>query len=257
MRLHAVSKQFGDQTLAVQGVDLTLAGGELLGLVGANGSGKSTLLGIMAGQIAPTSGKLELNQSNHTATNSGRFRRAVGLATQDRALDPELTVHETLAFFAVLFDIKSDQRATRVQETVDQLDMKSFAVRRVSKLSGGQRQRVHLALLFLQLPSVMLLDEPTSGLDPQMRDKFYLLLQASLTSGRTIVVATHDLDGCESLFDRVAFLSHGKLVAVETPHTLLAKHATLATAYGALCGEPLNTNVRTKARAGSGRGVNE
>ena len=242
MHLRAVTKQFDDQTRALRGIDLTLRSGEILGLVGANGSGKSTLLRIMAGQLAATSGELTLSGQSCADFRSANHRREIGIATQELALDPEMTVLETLDYFAALYGIARKQRPGRVQESLALLDIDSFAGRRISRLSGGQRQRLHLAVTLLQQPRVLLLDEPGSALDPRSRQSFLASLRAYCTQQRSIVIATHHLHGAEDLFDRIAILANGKLCAIDTPKQLLSQHASLEQACLVLAGEHLGSD---------------
>ena len=253
MHLVAVSKAYQSGSNAVQGVDLKLRGGEVLGLVGPNGSGKSTLLGIMGGMIEPTSGTVSYDE--HTS-DSVQFRRSVGLATQDQALDPELSPNELLNLFASLFGLNAKTRAERISAIIEDFDLAEFSGQRIAELSGGQRQRVHLGLLFLQRPDVLLLDEPTQALDQPMREKLKLRLAKHRDEGRTLVIATHELDSWASLFTNIAFVAGGQLVAMNNQTELIDQYGSLATAYTQLCGKspPPGPQSRHQGRRGKSHG---
>lgn len=239
MQLSAISKRFDDGHYALRDVNLTIHRGEILGVAGANGSGKSTLLGILAGQVHPTAGSLTVDPEDTVRVGSVLFRQTVGLASQDQALDPELSATETLILFARLCGIEARERKARIEELTRQWGIDAFADRRISRLSGGQRQRVHLALLFLHDPPIMLFDEPAQGLDRDVRDYLAQEFRRLRDDKRSLVVATHDLKGDGMRFDRIAFLSKGNLVTVGTPEELKAEHTSLDAAYEALAGEPL------------------
>jgi ABC-2 type transport system ATP-binding protein len=242
MHLSAISKQFDDKTWALKDIDLGLRAGEILGLVGANGSGKSTLLEIMAGRQAASSGEITYSGQSCGSSRMPGLRQEIAIASQDLALDPEMTALETLVFFAALYGIAKPQQAARIEAAMAPLELESFAARRISRLSGGQRKRVHLAVTLLQQPGVLLLDEPGNALDPESRHKFLTALRSYCGEKRSIVIATHQLQDADKLFDRIAILSHGKLCALETPEKLLSQHTSLEAACLALSGEPLDAN---------------
>lgn len=239
-RLVGVGKRFEDATDALQGVDLDVHDGEVLGLVGANGSGKTTLLRILAGLTRPTSGKLEILGRRAGPTRSDELRRDVAIATQDPALDPEMTANETLELFAALHSIPRNDRAARRHAATRDLGLDDILSRPVARLSGGQRQRLHLALALLQRARLLLLDEPSSALDPSVRASFWRTLKASVGPAHAVVVATHDLENADERFDRIAMLSSGEVLTVGEPRALRTRHAsTLEEAYLSLAGEPL------------------
>lgn len=253
MQLSAVSKAYGDDGLAVREVDLTLRNGEVLGLVGANGSGKSTLMGIMAGAIVPTAGEVSLLGQT---PDSVQFRQTVGMATQDQSLDPELTPRELLSLFARLYGLSTSDRNARISSTIEHFELADFDRKRIAELSGGQRQRIHLGLLFLQQPQVMLLDEPTRALDPSMRERLRQRLTHQRDEGRVAVVATHELDSWKSLFSRLAFMSRGRIMAIDLPDRLIAQYGSLAEAYRQFCGEspPAENPSKRQHQRGTPRG---
>jgi ABC-2 type transport system ATP-binding protein len=206
--LRSVSKRYEGSTPAVDAVDLDIKPHEVFGLIGANGSGKSTLLKMMAGVFPPSSGEVSPNPTS--------MKKKIGYASQDEALDPEMTVDETLRLFAALYDVPLSSPTFNLSE---------FRNKTVAKLSGGQRQRLHLAIAFLQDPSILLLDEPTTGIDPGTRKQLWDHLHSWINTQRSAVVATHDLKDAEDHFDRVAVMASGKILVIDKPEAICAAHA--------------------------------
>ncbi|HLG18621.1 MAG TPA: ABC transporter ATP-binding protein [Bdellovibrionota bacterium] len=250
-RLSAVTKRFQDGTHALEGIDLEIQGGELLGLVGSNGSGKTTLLRILAGASGVTSGELYLFGQPIQSFRSRELRRRIGFVSQDPALDPEMTAEETLRLFSVLYAIPRSEKAARIDQVITGMNLQDFLPRPVARLSGGQRQRLHLAISLLQQPSLLLLDEPTNALDPNVRAQFWKLLRSFVTPETAVVVATHNLGEAEEHFDRLAILSRGVLVTIARPKELLSRPGlTLEKAFFDLTGEDLNPIAQASGPAG-------
>ncbi|WP_184357500.1 ABC transporter ATP-binding protein [Rhizobium sp. BK602] len=210
-----VTKKFGDFT-AVDNLSLDIYNREFFALLGASGCGKSTLLRMLAGFEQPTTGEIVLDGQNLAGTPP--YRRPVNMMFQSYALFPHMTVEKNIAFGLRQDSMPKAEIAERVAQMLKLVKLEQFAKRKPHQLSGGQRQRVALARSLAKRPKVLLLDEPLGALDKKLREEtqFELMdLQQSL--GLTFVVVTHDQEEAMTMADRIAVMSHGKVVQVATP----------------------------------------
>ncbi|SCB61052.1 putrescine transport system ATP-binding protein [Rhizobium aethiopicum] len=210
-----VTKRFGDFT-AVDDLSLDIYHREFFALLGASGCGKSTLLRMLAGFEQPTSGEIILDGTDLAGTPP--YKRPVNMMFQSYALFPHMSVEKNIAFGLKQDNMPKDEIAERVRQMLKLVKLEQFASRKPNQLSGGQRQRVALARSLAKRPKVLLLDEPLGALDKKLREEtqFELMdLQQSL--GLTFVVVTHDQEEAMTMADRIAVMSHGKVVQVATP----------------------------------------
>jgi putrescine transport system ATP-binding protein len=210
-----VTKRFGD-FVAVDNLSLDIYHREFFALLGASGCGKSTLLRMLAGFEQPTQGEIILDGQDMAGTPP--YRRPVNMMFQSYALFPHMTVEKNIAFGLRQDGMPKAEIAERVTQMLKLVKLEQFAKRRPNQLSGGQRQRVALARPLAKRPKVLLLDEPLGALDKKLREEtqFELMdLQQSL--GLTFVVVTHDQEEAMTMADRIAVMSHGKVVQVATP----------------------------------------
>ncbi len=210
-----VTKKFGDFT-AVDDLSLNIYNREFFALLGASGCGKSTLLRMLAGFEQPTTGEIVLDGQNLAGTPP--YRRPVNMMFQSYALFPHMTVEKNIAFGLRQDGMPKAEIDDRVAQMLKLVKLEQFAKRKPNQLSGGQRQRVALARSLAKRPKVLLLDEPLGALDKKLREEtqFELMdLQQSL--GLTFVVVTHDQEEAMTMADRIAVMSHGKVVQVATP----------------------------------------
>ncbi|RUM07233.1 ABC transporter ATP-binding protein [Rhizobium chutanense] len=210
-----VTKRFGDFT-AVDDLSLNIYHREFFALLGASGCGKSTLLRMLAGFEQPTSGEIVLDGTDMAGTPP--YKRPVNMMFQSYALFPHMTVEKNIAFGLKQDGMAKDEMTDRVSQMLKLVKLEQFASRKPNQLSGGQRQRVALARSLAKRPKVLLLDEPLGALDKKLREEtqFELMdLQQSL--GLTFVVVTHDQEEAMTMADRIAVMSHGKVVQVATP----------------------------------------
>ncbi|MFT4180436.1 MAG: ABC transporter ATP-binding protein [Rhizobium sp.] len=210
-----VTKKFGDFT-AVDNLSLDIYNREFFALLGASGCGKSTLLRMLAGFEQPTTGEIVLDGQNLAGTPP--YRRPVNMMFQSYALFPHMSVEKNIAFGLRQDGMPKAEIAERVAQMLKLVKLEQFARRKPHQLSGGQRQRVALARSLAKRPKVLLLDEPLGALDKKLREEtqFELMdLQQSL--GLTFVVVTHDQEEAMTMADRIAVMSHGKVVQVATP----------------------------------------
>jgi ABC-type multidrug transport system ATPase subunit len=209
-----VSRHFGRRK-ALSKITFTAHAGSILGLLGPNGAGKSTLLAILATLLQPTSGTVQYLGANGSPGPDGAALRArIGMLGHDLYLYPELTARENLAFFSALYgEGKPGAAADRALAHAGLADRANDPV---SSFSRGMRQRVALERALIHHPGLLLLDEPFTGLDEASVGALIRRLR-DLRSQRTIIVlATHDLDVAEGLFDRVVFIRDGRLVETRT-----------------------------------------
>ncbi len=205
--------------VAVNGLTLEVARGELFGLAGANGSGKSTFLAALCGMLEPAAGELRvLGQAMPARADAVRAR--LGVAFQHASLDKFLTVRENLVTVGRLFGMGGSRLDGAVGTALARAGLADRADDRAGTLSGGLARRAELARALLHDPELLLLDEPSASLDPDARREFWDRLNLLRRgSALTIIVATHDLDEAARC-DRVAVLDEGRLLALDVPGTL-------------------------------------
>ncbi|MBY5815598.1 ABC transporter ATP-binding protein [Rhizobium sp. 25PS6] len=210
-----VTKRFGDFT-AVDDLSLDIYHREFFALLGASGCGKSTLLRMLAGFEQPTSGEIVLDGTDMAGTPP--YRRPVNMMFQSYALFPHMTVEKNIAFGLRQDGMSKDEMTDRVSQMLKLVKLEQFASRKPNQLSGGQRQRVALARSLAKRPKVLLLDEPLGALDKKLREETqFELMDLQQNLGLTFVVVTHDQEEAMTMADRIAVMSHGKVVQVATP----------------------------------------
>ncbi|MCB9677303.1 MAG: ABC transporter ATP-binding protein [Alphaproteobacteria bacterium] len=198
----------------MEGVDLHVGSGEVLGLVGPNGGGKSTVLMMLAGLVRPSSGRV-------TVGGTPAFELAlaaagtVGLITAEPGLYPALTIRENLHWFAGLYGRAPAEVDAALPQLCEGLDLWTHLDRRAGDLSSGQRQKASLVRALLLRPAVLLFDEPTANLDPLSARAIHLAIRERADAGIAVVLCTHDLYAAEHVCDRVAVLNR-TLRALET-----------------------------------------
>jgi len=206
-----VSRHYGRRR-ALTRVNLTCRAGEIVGLLGPNGAGKSTLLAILSTLLVPSAGRILYGTA--TADEAGAALRArLGLLGHDLFLYPELTARENLTFFARLYGCPQVARA--VDAGLERAFLGDRGDDLVSGFSRGMRQRLALERALLHEPRLLLLDEPFTGLDDASGQALVARLRGLRDDGRIVLIATHDLDLAEGLFDRTAILRDGRLRVIE------------------------------------------
>jgi ABC-2 type transport system ATP-binding protein len=209
---------------AVRDVGFTVGYGEIVALLGPNGAGKTTTLEILEGFRTRDGGTAEVLGYDPGERSSAReLRERTGLVLQDIAVEPYLTVRETIARAAGYYRVPRD-----VAEVIGLVGLDGLERRKVRSLSGGQKRRLDLALGLIGNPALLYLDEPTTGFDPAARRDAWELVRGLRTAGKTILLTTHDMDEAQALADRVVLLSSGVVVATGEPATLGGRDAERA-----------------------------
>jgi len=210
-----VTKKFGDFT-AVDDLTLDIYHREFFALLGASGCGKSTLLRMLAGFERPTSGEIILDGQDIAGIPP--YKRPVNMMFQSYALFPHMTVESNIGFGLRQDGMPKNEIAERVAQMLKLVKLEKFAKRKPHQLSGGQRQRVALARSLAKRPKVLLLDEPLGALDKKLREETqFELMDLQQELGLTFVVVTHDQEEAMTMADRIAVMSHGKVIQVATP----------------------------------------
>ena len=206
------------KTPVLRDIDLSVAAGEVYGLVGADGAGKSTLLQLMVGQLSPGGGSLSVLGRDPA---DPALRSDLAYMPQGFGLYLDLSVQENLEFFADLHGMVHENARTKISDLLARTGLKGFEGRRAGQLSGGMMQKLALACALVTEPRVMFLDEPTTGVDPVSRRAFWRLLEAVRAEGVAILYATANMDEAERC-DRVGILEDGCLTRQGTPEELVA-----------------------------------
>lgn len=224
--VRGVRKSYG-RTVALDGVDLAVGEGTILGLLGPNGAGKTSLVSIVAGLRRPDAGTVHVAGIDVTR-EPGRARSLIGFAPQDTAVYPSLAVRENVRFFAALAGLRGGELRARVDEVLGALGLAELSERRAGQLSGGERRRLHTAIALVHRPRLVLLDEPTTGADVRTRGEILALVRALADEGSAVVYSTHYLHEIEELHAAVAFIDRGRVVAQGDVTELVARHGASA-----------------------------
>ena len=225
IRLSAVRKRYGE-TVALDGLDLAVARGEVFGLLGPNGAGKSTTMSILTGLVAPDAGEVAVAGGS---PSEPAVRGKIGLAPQSLALYPLLTGRENVEFFGRMYGLEGRALAQRTDAVLEFVQLADRQRDRVGGYSGGMQRRLNLAAALVHDPELVLLDEATAGVDPQSRNAIYELVKALREQGKTVVYTTHYMEEAARLCDRIAVVDHGRVLALGTLDALVAAHGGEAT----------------------------
>jgi ABC-2 type transport system ATP-binding protein len=211
VRASGLAKRY-DRTLALAGLDLDVAQGEIFGLVGPNGAGKTTTLRILATLLVPDAGDAEIAGAS-VRRNPNDVRRVLGFMPDSFGVYDDMKVWEYLDFFARCYGIRADRRRRMIGDLLELVDLGAKREAYVQALSRGMQQRLCLAHALVHDPLVLLLDEPASGLDPRARVELRELLRELRTLGKTILVSSHILPELEELCTSVAIIDRGQVLA--------------------------------------------
>ncbi|MBY8871923.1 ABC transporter ATP-binding protein [Micromonospora sp. PLK6-60] len=206
-RAEQVTRRYGD-VIALDGVDLAVRAGEVVGLLGPNGAGKSTLINLLVGLRKPSAGRVELFGGDPRDAAS---RRALGVTPQETGLPGTLRVGEVVDFVAAHFPDPVPRA-----ELLDRFDLADQVRRQTGGLSGGQRRRLAVALAFVGRPRLVVLDEPTTGLDVAARHTLWEAVRAFHAEGGTVLLSSHYLEEVEALAQRVVVIGRGRVLADDT-----------------------------------------
>jgi ABC-2 type transport system ATP-binding protein len=214
-------RTFG-QVRALDGLDLAVPAGTVLGLLGPNGAGKTTTVRILTTLLVPESGRATVAGLD-VVKDAARLRSVIGLSGQYAAVDERLTGRENLEIFGRLYRLRPADARRRATELLDEFGLADAGARVVSTYSGGMRRRLDLAVSLIARPEVLFLDEPTTGLDPRGRTGMWDLIGALVSGGTTVLLTTQYLEEADRLADKIAVVDRGRVIANGTADELKAQ----------------------------------
>ncbi|HLH23259.1 MAG TPA: ATP-binding cassette domain-containing protein [Chloroflexota bacterium] len=207
------------EVVAVDGVDLHVAAGEVFGFLGPNGAGKTTTLRMLATLLVPTGGEATV-AGYDLRREPARVRERIGYVAQGGGTDPALSAREELVLQGRLYGLDKREAQRRTVALLEAFELETAADRPTGTYSGGQRRRLDLALGLIHRPRLVFLDEPTTGLDPQGRARMWDEVRRLRDGGMTVFLTTHYLEEADALCDRLAIIDHGRIVAEGTADQL-------------------------------------
>lgn len=207
------------QIVALDGIDLEVAPGQIFGLLGPNGAGKSTTVGVLTTRVRPTSGTAWID-GHDVWTDQIAAKRLIGVVAQRPNLDFMLTAREILLFHGAYFGLSSRERTERADELLDRFKLTDRADQLVRGFSGGMMQRISIARAMMHDPKVLFLDEPSAGLDPQTKLLLWDIIRDYNKKGRTILLTTHYMEEADALCEALAIIDHGRIIACGSPKEL-------------------------------------
>ncbi|MBI3742287.1 MAG: ABC transporter ATP-binding protein [Chloroflexi bacterium] len=220
VQVNDLSKTYGDQT-AVNRISFAIREGEIFGLLGPNGAGKTTTISILSTLLAPNAGEIKI-AGYDVRRETARVKEIVGIVPQELALYPTLSARDNLEFFGQIYGLRGRALKARIEEALEIVGLRARGDDVIETFSGGMKRRINLAAGLLHKPKILFLDEPTVGVDPQSRNFIFENVQRLNQDGMTILYTTHYMEEAERLCHRVAIIDQGKIVALDTPHALIA-----------------------------------
>ena len=211
-------KHFG-ATKALQGVDLAVPRGTVLGVLGPNGAGKTTAVRVLSTLLVPDAGSARVGGFD-VVTQAGKVRQTIGLTGQYASVDEDLPGRQNLVLFGTLLELGRAGARTRAAELLEWFDLTDAADRPAKTYSGGMRRRLDLAASLVGRPDVIFLDEPTTGLDPAKREDMWDVVRSLVTDGSTVLLTTQYLEEADALADEITVIDHGRVIAHDTPEGL-------------------------------------
>jgi ABC-2 type transport system ATP-binding protein len=223
IQAEALARSFRKGPVAVDGIDLSVAPGEIYGFLGPNGAGKSTTVLMLTTLLPPSGGRATVGGFDVEREGS-RVRQSIGAALQEVALDQVLTGREHLVFQATLQGVPRKAASARAVELLERMGLSDAADRAIGGYSGGMKRRLDLALALVHRPRILFLDEPTTGLDPSSRAALWEEVgRLAHEEGVTVFLTTQYLEEADALADRVGIIDQGRIVAEDTPDALKAQ----------------------------------
>ncbi|WP_424767969.1 ABC transporter ATP-binding protein [Paenibacillus sp. sgz302251] len=216
IQVSSISKHYGVNQ-AIADVSFKVKEGEIFGIVGTNGAGKTTLLELLMGLRLPDKGCIQVLGMD-TQTESERLKEDIGIYLQSTSLVDKMNVREAMELFQAFYKRKND-----LDHIIEHFGLLPYSNKMVKCLSGGWRQRTALAIALVNDPKIIFLDEPTTGLDSQAKKDYWSLLVDLKQQGKTIVVASHDMEEVQCNCDRVCILRKGEFITCGNPSTLISK----------------------------------
>jgi oleandomycin transport system ATP-binding protein len=214
-------KRYG-KTVAVDGVDLAVAEGTIVGLLGPNGAGKTTVVRMLSTLVDPDRGVARVGGFD-VAAEPAKVRDVIALTGQYAAVDEDLTGWENLVLIGRLLELSRPDARRRAAATLERFGLTEAARRSVKTYSGGMRRRLDLGASLLGRPRVLFLDEPTTGLDPRSRGDVWQMIRDQVSNGVTVLLTTQYLDEADHLCDEIAVMDQGRVIESGTPAALKAK----------------------------------
>jgi ABC-2 type transport system ATP-binding protein len=218
---HGLQKRYGE-FYAVDGVDIEVPRGKILGVLGPNGAGKSTTVRMLTTMTKPDGGSATVAGLD-VATQAADIRRIIGVTGQDASVDELLTGRQNLVLIGELAKVGRKAARQRSDELLERFELTDAADRTVKTYSGGMRRRLDLAGSIITRPPVLFLDEPTTGLDPTSRQRMWGVIRELVAEGTTLMLTTQYLDEADALADAISVIDHGRVIAYGTARELKAK----------------------------------
>jgi len=226
IKVNNLKKSYKD-VHALNGVSFRVSAGELFAYLGPNGAGKTTTVRILTGLAKRSGGDAWIN-GFHIEHEALEAKRQCGLVPQSINLDQELTVYENLMIHGLLFRMPTAKRTEKMREILAYVGLGDREKTPVARLSGGLKRRLTIARALVHSPRVLFLDEPTVGLDAGIRRRIWALIKMIKEDGTTIFLTTHYIEEAEFLAERVAFLDEGRVVALDSPQSLISRQGAWA-----------------------------